>query len=106
MICIVQERRPPARREEVGVQSRGVGDCSESTPQREFLNTPGRKTAAPRSVLARERARIARAMLADCRFCAHDCRVNRLAGENGLCHAGAGGAFFLRANRGCRMNWN
>src|SRR5208282_5796721 len=46
------------------------------------------------SVLARERARIARAMLADCRFCAHDCGVNRLAGENGLCHAGAEARFF------------
>jgi len=33
-------------------------------------------------------------MLADCRFCAHDCGVNRLAGENGLCHAGAGARFF------------
>jgi putative pyruvate formate lyase activating enzyme len=47
-----------------------------------------------RAFLARERARIARAMLADCRFCAHDCRVNRLAGENGLCHAGAEARFF------------
>src|SRR5208282_48929 len=47
------------------------------------------------SVLARERARIARAMLADCRFCAHDCGVNRLAGENGLCHAGAEARFFM-----------
>ena len=33
-------------------------------------------------------------MLADCRFCAHDCGVNRLAGENGLCHAGAVARFF------------
>ena len=33
-------------------------------------------------------------MLADCRFCAHDCGVNRLAGETGLCHAGAGTRFF------------
>jgi putative pyruvate formate lyase activating enzyme len=33
-------------------------------------------------------------MLADCRFCAHDCGVNRLAGENGLCHAGAEARFF------------
>jgi len=52
------------------------------------------ETGAPRSVLARERARIACAMLADCRFCAHDCGVNRLAGENGLCHAGAEARFF------------
>jgi putative pyruvate formate lyase activating enzyme len=33
-------------------------------------------------------------MLADCRFCAHDCGVNRLAGESGLCHAGAEARFF------------
>jgi putative pyruvate formate lyase activating enzyme len=58
------------------------------------LQRAGSETSAPRSVLARERARIARAMLADCRFCAHDCRVNRLAGENGLCHAGAEARFF------------
>jgi len=44
--------------------------------------------------LARERAIRARAMLADCRLCAHDCRVNRLAGETGLCHAGAETKFF------------
>jgi putative pyruvate formate lyase activating enzyme len=47
-----------------------------------------------RAILARDRAPIARAMLADCRFCAHDCGVNRLAGENGLCHAGAVTRFF------------
>ena len=48
----------------------------------------------PRSVLARDRARRARALLANCRFCAHDCGVNRLAGETGLCHAGAETRFF------------
>ena len=32
-----------------------------------------------RAVIAGERAQIARASLADCRLCAHDCRVNRLA---------------------------
>ncbi|HXS68669.1 MAG TPA: radical SAM protein [Candidatus Polarisedimenticolia bacterium] len=47
-----------------------------------------------RAEIARERAEIAHAMLADCRFCAHDCRVNRLAGEQGLCHAGAEARFF------------
>ena len=47
-----------------------------------------------RPAMARERARIARAMLADCQFCAHDCGVNRLAGESGLCHAGAEARFF------------
>jgi putative pyruvate formate lyase activating enzyme len=47
-----------------------------------------------RASIARERAAIARAMLADCRFCAHDCGVNRLAGELGLCRAGAEPRFF------------
>jgi putative pyruvate formate lyase activating enzyme len=47
-----------------------------------------------RPARARERARRARAMLADCRFCAHDCGVNRLAGETGLCRAGAETRFF------------
>ncbi|MEI8291157.1 MAG: radical SAM protein [Verrucomicrobiota bacterium] len=44
--------------------------------------------------LARERARQARAILADCRLCAHDCGVNRLAGETGLCRAGVETRFF------------
>ena len=47
-----------------------------------------------RPAVARERARLARAALADCRLCAHDCGVNRLAGETGLCHAGAEPHFF------------
>src|SRR5471032_1215808 len=47
-----------------------------------------------RRALARKRARLAREMLADCRFCAHDCGVNRLAGEFGLCRAGAAPRFF------------
>jgi putative pyruvate formate lyase activating enzyme len=47
-----------------------------------------------RPALARERARLAHAALADCRLCAHDCGVNRLAGETGLCHAGAEARFF------------
>jgi len=51
--------------------------------------------AQSRPALARERARIARELLADCRLCAHDCGVNRLAGETGLCHAGADARFFL-----------
>ena len=48
-----------------------------------------------RSALARERAAAALAALADCRLCAHDCGVNRLAGETGLCRAGASANFFL-----------
>lgn len=50
--------------------------------------------AQSRPALARERARSARELLADCRLCAHDCGVNRLAGETGLCHAGADAHFF------------
>jgi putative pyruvate formate lyase activating enzyme len=42
-----------------------------------------------RSALARTRLDAARAALADCHLCAHHCGVNRLAGEKGLCHAGA-----------------
>jgi putative pyruvate formate lyase activating enzyme len=42
-----------------------------------------------RASVARERAQAARAALADCQLCAHHCGVNRLTGEQGLCHAGA-----------------
>jgi putative pyruvate formate lyase activating enzyme len=48
-----------------------------------------------RGRIARKRAAAARALLADCHFCAHHCGVDRLAGEFGLCHAGAGARFFL-----------
>lgn len=47
-----------------------------------------------RAKIAGERARLARTMLGDCRFCAHDCGVNRLAGKTGFCHAGAETRFF------------
>jgi len=47
-----------------------------------------------RSTLARERAAVAREMLANCHFCAHHCGVNRLAGPAGLCHAGAKARYF------------
>jgi len=52
------------------------------------------RRAPARPALARERARMARALLADCRLCAHDCGANRLAGETGRCHAGATAHFF------------
>ncbi|HEV2318572.1 MAG TPA: hypothetical protein VGV18_02400, partial [Verrucomicrobiae bacterium] len=45
--------------------------------------------SAGRSTVARNRAAIARAMLADCDFCAHHCGVNRLEGQLGLCRATA-----------------
>ena len=44
--------------------------------------------ARNRAVLARERSRLAHVALANCRLCAHHCGVNRLTGEQGLCHAG------------------
>ena len=93
MICAAQERRSPIRRAKVGVQSRDARDCPNHTLKRE-LQRAGPEAGAPRSVLAGERARVARALLADCRLCDHDCGVNRLAGETGLCHAGAGARFF------------
>jgi len=48
-----------------------------------------------RSVIAHERVAVARAALADCHLCAHHCGVNRLAGEQGLCHAGAETRVFI-----------
>lgn len=55
------------------------------------VDCPRRET---RPVRAAQRAKTARALLSDCRLCAHDCRVNRLAGEYGLCHAGNQTRFF------------
>ena len=52
------------------------------------------RASQTRPALARERACRARALLSECRLCAHDCGVNRLAGEQGLCHAGAAPRFF------------
>ncbi|MEO5803640.1 MAG: radical SAM protein [Verrucomicrobiota bacterium] len=47
------------------------------------------KAERGRAFAASLRAKIARASLADCKLCAHECGVNRLIGEQGLCHAGA-----------------
>ena len=47
------------------------------------------RTLVGRRVLARRRLGPARAALASCRLCAHDCGVNRLSGEKGLCRAGS-----------------
>jgi putative pyruvate formate lyase activating enzyme len=49
---------------------------------------------ASRPAQARANAALARAMLAECRFCAHDCAANRLAGPAGRCHAGADARVF------------
>jgi len=70
MTGVEQERRSPARREAAALP------------------------VITRSTLARERAAAAHAALANCKLCAHDCGVNRLAGEHGLCHAGASPRFF------------
>jgi putative pyruvate formate lyase activating enzyme len=56
--------------------------------------TPDPKSACLRSEIARERALVARSMLANCHFCAHHCGVSRLNGPAGLCHAGANARFF------------
>jgi putative pyruvate formate lyase activating enzyme len=48
-----------------------------------------------RRQLAAQRVQKARDLLTNCRLCAHDCSVNRLAGESGLCHAGATARVFL-----------
>jgi len=47
-----------------------------------------------RSLLARSRLPLVHAALADCRLCAHRCGVNRLAGEQGPCHAGTEACVF------------
>jgi putative pyruvate formate lyase activating enzyme len=57
--------------------------------------TRSRTETICRSTLARERIASARAALANCRLCAHDCGVNRLAGETGLCHARADARVFI-----------
>ncbi len=63
-------------------------DHKVQTPQ------PAGRLATARPTLAGERAVRARELLAECRLCAHDCGVNRLAGETGLCRAGAEPRFF------------
>jgi putative pyruvate formate lyase activating enzyme len=57
------------------------------------LDSPAHR-ALCRAALARERAVVAHELLRECRLCAHDCGVDRLAGETGPCHAGAQPRFF------------
>lgn len=47
-----------------------------------------------RAFAAAQRARAARASLADCHLCAHHCGINRLLGAQGKCHAGATARIF------------
>lgn len=56
--------------------------------------SPVSRRVLRRSAVAAGRADAARAQLAACRLCAHDCGANRLAGEPGLCRAGAAARFF------------
>src|SRR5438105_13921713 len=55
-----------------------------------FEHVTAGQASAPRGrrKLASERAVAAYAVLQDCRLCAHDCGVNRLTGQLGICRAG------------------
>ena len=64
-----------------------VSWAPESTSGRQPLEN--RSSGTSRQALARQRAALARAALRDCRLCAHDCGVNRLEGEKGICRAGS-----------------
>jgi putative pyruvate formate lyase activating enzyme len=59
-----------------------------------MICAPSTKPGTGRASVAAGRAREAHGALGDCRLCAHDCGVNRLAGELGLCRAGAEACFF------------
>ena len=48
----------------------------------------GKREQPGRRELARQRAELARRELANCRFCAHDCQVDRSQVAAGICHAG------------------
>ena len=87
-----QERRPPARREDTALGA--LASCRRFSGQRQNAGETPALPVMARSAFAGERAATARAALANCRLCAHDCGVNRLAGEHGLCHAGATPRFF------------
>jgi putative pyruvate formate lyase activating enzyme len=86
---------PPAGSDDFPVAR--FGDTGLESPVNLQAGKPALRfpTAVParrvgRAVVAAERARRARAMLADCHFCAHHCGANRLAGETGPCRARAG----------------
>jgi len=81
MICANETQRRSRRRKEADFEAQST-------------NPPPHVGGYSRSLIARSRFAKARAALADCRLCAHDCGVNRLAGETGLCHAGAHARIF------------
>ena len=55
---------------------------------------PRQGSGLPRGERARGRLAAALAELEDCRLCAHDCGVNRRAGERGVCQAGPSARVF------------
>ena len=78
-------------------QSTIVEAGRERTPLWKAADEVGSSTRTARTgraAIARERAGIARAMLGDCHFCAHECGANRLEGEQGPCRAGAQVRYF------------
>src|SRR5690242_11272500 len=93
----------PGRGAGVGARTFLSGATSERSARSNFRAFLSRKdVAADRNVrapssrpeLARQRSLEARDSLANCHLCAHHCGVNRLAGEQGLCRAGAEARFF------------
>ena len=89
----------PVRRERV---ARAPLEPGEGLPSGRFMDPMRGKSLAinalpeppSRQQLAASRLAAARAALADCRLCVHDCGVDRRAGPAGLCHAGSEARFF------------
>jgi putative pyruvate formate lyase activating enzyme len=74
------------------VESAIRNEAIENMTSLETITTPTR--ISNRASVARERAGVARAMLADCHLCAHHCGANRLKSPAGLCQAGSEARFF------------
>jgi putative pyruvate formate lyase activating enzyme len=74
-------------------KSRSVLECADLSALSLRLKH-SRVAGSSRSSLAELRLPAARAALANCHLCEHRCEVNRLAGELGLCHAGADARIF------------
>lgn len=67
----------------------GGTSASDSFTDLKTIAAISKASAFCRAAIARERALIATELLGNCRLCAHECGVNRLVGNAGLCHAGA-----------------
>jgi putative pyruvate formate lyase activating enzyme len=78
-----------------GVGGRNPGPTAGSPRGTRLLQAISPVEIRGRALRARERAATARAMLANCHFCARHCGVNRLAGNLGPCRAGAQARFFM-----------